>query len=200
MIPKIEFRYSGIYDGKYRNSKQTQKYLKEKNQDYPSKEKILKYIKSIEKLWEKCREETLKEISKISGLKWKEKKIICYVIGCGRPFSDPLTIRTYGKDVKRFVETLIHELIHQIQIQNKKECEKWHKYISKKYSKEKRITRKHILLSAIHWKFLEKFYGRKGINEEIKKYDKSRDYKKAWKIVEKECADNIIKKFKGVIK
>lgn len=200
MIPKIEFRYSSVYDRNYRNLKYIQNYLKEKNQKYPSKKEILFYIEKSKKLWEKNSKKILQEISKISGLDWKEKRIICYIVGVGRPFSDPLTIRTYGKNIKKFIETLTHELIHQIFIQNKNIYKKWHEYILEKYKNEKRITKTHILLSAIHWELLKKLEGIEAVKKEIKKYENSPDYKRAWKIVEKETSKKIIKKFIKIIK
>ncbi|NCN86884.1 hypothetical protein GW932_03545 [archaeon] len=198
MNPKIEFRYSDVYDRNYRESKFIQKYLKEKNQTYPDKKEILEYIKKVEKLWNKKSEEILKLISKVSGLKWKEKRIICYVIGVGRPFSDPLTIRTYGKDTKRFINTLTHELIHNIFIQNTELYKNWNKYLKIQYPNEARITQSHILLSAIHWIILEK-EGKNAIKKEIEKYNKNEDYKKAWEIIKKETPKKIINKFKKII-
>lgn len=200
MTPKIEFRYSEIYDRKYRESKQTQKYLKEKKQEYPSREEILNYIEEVKRLWNKKSKKILKEISKVSGLKWKEKKIICYVIGVGRPFSDPLTIKILKKNISRFLETLTHELIHQIQVQNKKKYILWHKYVLEKHKNEERITKNHVLLSAIHWKLLEKLEGQEAVQKEIKKFSKDKAYKRAWEIVKKETPDAIIKKFKEVTK
>ena len=94
MIPKIEFIYSSVYDNIW---------LKP-NKKMES-EKISKYIKSIEKIWNKEGTKILKEISKISSLKWKEKKIKCYFISGGRCFSDPLTIK-YFKDKNKFIDTL----------------------------------------------------------------------------------------------
>jgi hypothetical protein len=200
MIPKIEFRYSDIYDRKYKESKKTKENLKKKNKTYPSRNNILNYIEDVKKLWDKKNKKILKEISKVSGLKWKEKKIICYVIGAGKSFSDPLTIKVYEKEPKKFVETLTHELIHQIQTQNKRKYLTWHKYVLERYKNEEKLTQNHILLSAMHWKILEKLEGEEGIKKEIKKFDKNKEYKRAWEIVKKETPDSIIKKFKEIIK
>ena len=200
MIPKVEFRYSDVYDRCSRNSSDVQSYLRDRNQAYPSKKEIIDYMKKLEKLWRKQEEKTFKEISRISKLKWKEARIICYVIGCGIPFSEPLTI-IYGKNTERSINTLVHELIHQlIQVQNPEKYMNWHEDVIKKYSKETILTKNHILLSAIHWKILEKFSGEGAVEKEIKKYEKHPDYKKAWEIVEKEGADNTIKLFHTKIK
>ncbi len=200
MIPKIEFRYSDIYDRGFRESKFIQSYLKKKGQEYPSKKEILRYVEKAKKLWAEDRRIILKEVSRISGFKWKQKIIICYVVGVGRPISDPLTIRTYGKNVERFIETLTHEMIHQIFVQNNVEYKKWHKYVLKKYKDELRITKTHILLSAVHWKLLEKIGNKNAVEKEIRKYDKDEGYKRAWEIVKEETPDGIIQKFKEVIR
>jgi len=198
IIPKIEFRYSEVYDRNYRESTDIKNILKEKNQEYPSREEILEYIKKVKKLWEEQNEEILLEISNISKFNWKEEKIICYVVGICRPFSEPLTMRTYGKNTNRFITTLIHELIHQIFTQNKKEYSRWNNFVLEKYEKEKRLTKNHILLSAIHWKILNKFFGKDSIKKEIKQLNHE-EYKRAWEIVKKETPDKIIKKFYGII-
>jgi hypothetical protein len=198
IIPKIEFRYSEVYDRNYRESIEIKNILKEKNQEYPSKEEIFAYMKKVKKLWAGQEEKILSEISKVSKFDWKEKRIICYVIGIGRPFSEPLTMRTYGKNTNRFITTLIHELIHQIFTQNKKEYSKWHNFVLEKYEKEERLTKTHILLSAIHWKILDKFFGKDSIEKEIKQFNHE-EYKRAWEIVKKETPDKIIKKFYEII-
>ena len=177
------------------NRKFIQKYLEEKGEKYPSKKQILSYIEKIKILWDKQKDEILKEISKLTKFKWNEKKIVCYVVGVGRPFSDPLTIRTYTKSKKRFIQTLTHELIHQIQRQNKDIYAKWVKYLCEKYPEEKRLTRNHILLSAIHWEILQKLEGEKSVKEEIKKHNDFPEYKRAWDIVVEKSPKNIIKKF-----
>jgi hypothetical protein len=79
----------------------------------PSPRKILNYIKSVEKLWNKVGKKVLREISKVTSLKWKSKVIHCYVVGKCVPFSDPLTLPIY-KEKDYFIDVLIHELIHQI--------------------------------------------------------------------------------------
>ena len=181
MIPKIDFVYSGVYDGIW---------LKPKNK--LDQKFIKKYFNSIEKIWRKEGGKILKEISKISSLKWKEKKVKCYFISGGRCFSDPLTIK-YFKNKNQFIDTLTHELIHQIQIQNA-DWDKWKKY--HKYGKESFKTQSHIFLHAVHYKILSNLYGRNRLEKNIRRHNKWKDYKKAWEIVIKETPEKIIKEFK----
>ena len=199
MLPKIKFVYSSIYDSGYRNSKWVNEFLKKKKQKYPIEKQILSYIKYIEKHWKKDEKKILKEISKITGLKWKEKEIKCYVIGFGRPISDPLTlgICKYKND---FIDTLTHELIHQIQFQNEKKWPRWGKHLANKYKKELFMTKAHIFLHAVHWKLIEKLFNKKRLNKSIN-FDKNfKDYKRAWEIVEEEGHEDIIKKFRELTK
>ena len=195
MIPKIEFRYSDVYDRNYRESKSIQNYLKKRKEKYPSRKEIIRYMKKGEILWRKFEKKILTEISRITRLKWKERRIICYIVGVGRPFSEPLTIRTYGKLWDRFIDVLTHELIHNIFNENDGKYMKWYNYVFKKYSKELRATKTHIALCAVHWKLLLKLFDEERLKKEIKRYRKDLDYKRAWEIVEEENPDVILNKF-----
>lgn len=199
MIPKIIFRYSWIYDRRYRESKMMKKFLKKRKEIYPSIKKISQYIEAIEKLWKKDEKRILKEISKVTGLKWKDKQIICYVNGMGRPFSDPLTLRLY-KNKNDFIDTLTHELIHQIQIQNRKKYMDWSKNKNKKYKTESVVTNNHIFLHAVHKVIYLKFFNKSRLNRDIKDSKKFPDYKRSWDIVEEEGHENIINQFKKLTK
>ena len=94
-VPKIEFRYSWIYDWRYRNIPKIKEFLKKEGKNYPSETKIKNYIKIIEKRWKEYEKKILKELTVITELKWNEEIIICYVVGLGRSFSDPLTMRLF---------------------------------------------------------------------------------------------------------
>lgn len=201
-VPKIEFRYSWIYDQRYRNSPGIKEFLKKSNlEKYPSETKVKNYVKRMEKEWKKCGKRILKELTVITGLKWNEEIIICYVVGIGRPFSDPLTMKLF-KNKNDFIDTLIHELIHQLFIQkiNRLKIRKYLKYRNRKYRNESIITRNHILLHSIHKKLYLKFFDKRRLNNDIKKCQNWEDYKSSWEIVEKTGADNMIRKFKEVVK
>lgn len=195
MIPKIRFRYSYVYDRRYRDSPRMKRLLKKRGKKYPSSEKILTYIKRIEPSWKKNEKKILREISKIMGLKWKEKEIICYVIGFGRGFSDPLTVKVF-KNKNDFVDTLVHEMIHQIQFQNHDLWRKWAVYLRNNYKNKSRMTNSHILLHAVHKEIYLRLFDEKRLKRDIKKCQKYADYKRSWKIVEKEGHENIIKEFR----
>ena len=189
-MPKIEFVYSDVYD---------RIWTKVKEKDKTSVKTIEKYVKDIEKIWGKIETKVLNKISKVSGLKWKEKKIKCYVLKSGRCFSDPLTI-VYFKDKRDFIDFLVHELIHQIQIQGADNFHMWLRYLRKKYPKESQLTINHIFLHSVHKKIYLKLFNKKRLEHDLTISEKYHDYKRAWEIVEEEGADNIIKKFKENIK
>lgn len=198
MTPKIEFRYSWIYD---QNWKIWIKKYKGVPRGFPSYKKIINYIKAIKPIWKKEESRTLKELSAISKLKWKVKEIPCYVVGRAFPFSDPLTLPIY-KDKDWFVDVLTHELIHQLFTQkgNMEITERSWNYIFKKYKKESDKTKIHIPLHAIHSDIYLKFFGDKRLNEDIRIMQHHIDYKKSWDIVQKEGYKNIINEFTKRIK
>ncbi|UZE93066.1 MAG: hypothetical protein ACKKMV_02755 [Candidatus Nealsonbacteria bacterium] len=195
--PKIVFKYSWIYD---QNWKEWIKIYKKKVKNYPSTRKILNYIKKIERLWRKEEKKVLQELSKITHLQWKEKSIICYVVGKCRPFSVPLTMSVYENYPEDyFIDVLIHELIHNLFYQNYKRTEKGWEYIYRKYKKESGKTKHHILLHAIHSHIYLKFYDKKRLKRDIDSLPIS-DYKRSWQIVQKEGYQNIITEFVKRIK
>ena len=200
MIPKIIFKYSWIYDESYRNSPKIKEFLKEKGEKYPSKKKIESYIKKIEPLWKKQEKRILTELSKISGLEWKVKEITCYIIGSGRPFSDPLTMRIYNNH-NSFIDTLTHELIHQIFTQkgNLDKAKKTWNYLFKKYKKESIKTKNHIALHAVHVELINRLYGDDNIEKRLQ-IPFHNDYRRSWEIVQKEGYQNIINEFKKRLK
>lgn len=190
--PKVIFRYSWIYDQIW---KEWWVLRKKKMKNYPSTKKVLNYIKKVEKLWRKDERKILQELSKITKLKWKSKSVDCYIVGRSRSFSYPLTMSIYEKKPDYFIDVLIHELIHNIFIQNEKKIEKSWKYFYKKYKKESITTKHHIYLHAIHQYIYLKFYGKKRLERDIEWAQTKRDYRRAWDIVQKEGYQNIINEF-----
>lgn len=199
MIPKIEFRYSWVYDDSYRSSPRIQKVLKEQGKNYPSPQKIKKYIERVEPLWKKIESKTLTELSNLSGLKWKEESIRCYIIGFGRPFSDPLTMKLFDNK-NDFIDTLTHELIHQIKIQNSEKLRKWYSYIERKYANEPRTAKNHIFLHALHWQIYLNLFNEKRLNRNIDSDKEHPDYHRSWQIVQEKGYENIIKEFRKRLK
>ena len=202
-IPKIVFRYSWVYDQLWGERIQGKKKIK----NYPSP-KILSYIKRVEKLWKKDEKKILSELSRITGLKWKENEIICYVVDECISFSDPLTMPIYKKHFggyilkDRFIDKLIHEMIHRLFTQEESfkndKSKKAFAYFRRKYKKENWNTVLHIIVQAIHTHIFLKFYNEERLKREIKIVSTFSNpvYKKSWQIVQKEGYQNIIREFR----
>ncbi|MDD5416436.1 MAG: hypothetical protein PHU12_00490 [Candidatus Aenigmarchaeota archaeon] len=197
MIPKIIFRYSWIYnqrckDGTFGNTKEFGK--------YPTDKQIIIFKNKIETIWRKKEKVILKKISNISGLKWREKYIQCYIVGRVAPLSDPLTICIYTKHPDYFIDVLTHELIHQIFVQNHKNLKNvWKYFFYGKYKKESHTTCVHIPLHAIHTAIYKELFNEICLNRDIRICQDFKDYKKSWQIVKKEGYQNIIKEFRNRI-
>jgi hypothetical protein len=200
MIPKIEFKYSWIYDQNWKEWIKVYKNRRIKRN--LSINYILNYIKAIEKLWKKEEKRVLQELSKVSGLKWKSKSIYCYVVDNCIPFSDPLTLPVYDKK-DYFIDTLIHELIHELFTQKgniEKSKMAWNYIQHKKYNKESHTTQIHIPLHAIHSHIYLKFFGKERLNRDIKEIKFLPAYRRSWEIVQRDGYENIIKEFRKRIK
>jgi hypothetical protein len=165
--------------------------------EYPSNKKIINFINKIRPLWEKDEKRILKEISKITGLKWKHKVVRVYLVGNCMPYSDPLTMYPY-KNKTVFMDVLTHELIHQIQSQNSEIFQKWVKYMKIKYKGEILKTKSHIFLHAVHKELYLNLFNKKRLEMNLKRSQK-KAYKRAWEIVQDEGSENIIAKFNEII-
>ncbi len=199
-MAKVVFTYSWVYDQNWKKWSTLYPYLADKK--YPSFERIEKEIKKMEKVWLKYEKPVLREIEKITGLKWTEKEIKCYIVGLARGFSDPLTL-SIEKDPKDFIDTLVHELLHQIfavQKGNMQRCTKAWKYIYKAYTKETHSTKVHIPVHAVHKHLYLKFFNEKRMGRDIAICKKLPDYQRSWKIVEEDGYESIIKEFASRIK
>ena len=165
-------------------------------QRYPSPKQILNYIRKMRSSWDREGKEILEELTSITGLTWNSKSIDCYVVGRCIPFSDPLTLPVYDRSPDDFVDTLIHELIHQCFTEdgNSKRLKKVWDYIDRKYKGESHLTRTHIPLHAVHSHIYLKFFDEKRLERDIRCID-SRDYQKSWEIVRTEGYQNILREF-----
>jgi len=192
MLPKIIFKYSHIYSQNWQSWFQ----LYGKSDRKFSHDDIQNYIEKIEKEWREQEKIILRELEKTAKLKWKEREIICYVVGDCRPFSDPLTLPVYD-DTSLFIDVLIHELIHRLfsQENNYEEAEKSWNYFHNRYKNESFLTRIHIPINAILEHIYRKILDTERLERDIKRSSSRVDYKKAWENVTNDEYKNIIKKF-----
>ena len=189
MVPKIVFRHSHAYDHVFKDISRVEK--------YPNEKEVTRYIKEVQKIWNKLERKILIEIERISRLKFNDKKIVCYVVGRTIPFHDPLTIPVYWKDHNYFIDTLIHELIHILFTQegNLIKAKKSWKYIFTKYKNETFDTKIHIPLHAIHTHIYTIFFSMDRLEHDIIELYNLRAYRRSWEIVNKDGYQEIIKEF-----
>ncbi len=203
MVPKVNFKWSFIYQQLIHSSN-----VKSEEFDIFEYEKYVKdFILSIEESWRKIEPSIFRYCEEISGLKWKKSEIDCYVIKISsyHPFSDPLTIpinlesdgEVYPLTKERYIDFLIHELLHNLFIQNDEETWEYFNHIFNEYSKEEFDTVIHIPIHMLHKKIFIKFFNENRLIEEIKLSNYYPSYKRSWEIVNEKGEDNLIKEFKN---
>lgn len=201
---KINFVWSFIYEQTIHNPT-----VKE-NFDYEIyKRYIENYLKKIKNIWKTKEKQVLNSCEEITGLKWKKESISVYIIKISSimPISDPLTIPIQfesGEEIfsltpERFVDMMVHEIIHNLFIQNEEEMGNYFEFILEKYKNEDFDTAIHLLLHSIHKKILKKHFDQKRLYEEINMSSFYPSYKKSWEIVNKVGEDVIIKEFKDYV-
>ena len=182
MRPKLIVDYSGVYERqihKWRGEEYTDRF-----------KEMMAYTKKLQKKWDTVGDKAFDTMSRVSGLAWQKPLINCWVARRSNPFSMPLTIPP-RKDFDKLLEVIIHELVHNLIVQNSDRIKKGY---SKRYADLSKLTRIHILVHAILHETLLELYGEKQTKIFIQDYDRlSADYRKAWDVVEKEGAKKIIK-------
>jgi len=194
IIPKIVFKYSSIYDFHW------QEWFNFKYGNINNRieaQYIRNYIHKIDKIWGKDEKIILKEFAKITNLKWGAKTISCYIVSKCIPISDPLTMQPYHTD-DRFIDVLIHELIHQLFVQkdNIKSVKRALKYLEEEYVGEAKKTIIHVPLYAIHKHIYLKLYNEARLKRDIKLSNNFPEYKRAWEIVQEKGYKEIFKMLK----
>ncbi len=206
--PKIKFDYSGRYNEiwkQWMEIYEKKDYESHKFDENLSSKKILKilekYKNGFEKLWKNYDKKVFGEVSKLTGLKWQEDCIICYIVKNCITLSDPLTMHAY-KNYLDFMDTLIHELIHKIfyeHVNYKKTRGAWN-YINRRYRNENQKVISHIPVFAIMQHIYLRFFDMKRLERHINMMKSSPDYARAWQIVQEEGYQNIIREFRKRIK
>ena len=201
---KINFVWSFIYEQIVHNPTVKESFDYEKYQKY-----IEDYLKKVKLIWKMKEKQVLNSCEKITSLKWKKEEISVYIIKISSlmPISDPLTIpiqfeyrdEVFSLTPERFVDMMVHEIIHNLFIQNEKEIGNYFEFILDKYKNEDFDTAIHLLLHSIHKKILKKYFDKSRLDEEIEMSSFYPSYKKSWEIVNKVGEDVIIKEFKDYV-
>lgn len=180
-LPKIIFRRSWLYDSALARRQEF------KN---PDEKKLQKAFTKIQKDWKVHEALLLKEISKVTKLKWNEKEIVIYFSYGIFPYSDPLTINPRSD-----IHVITHELIHRILSEDEnwlKIKKRWGKFMSK-YKKEDKACKVHIIIHAVHMEIMSKLFDDKVIKKEILSTAHNLPYARSWEIVQQDGYKNIVK-------
>lgn len=162
----------------------------------PTTEQVLLKTRELKKEWKKEETKILTAICEITELEFKRNLIDVHIVsGSPRNMSSPLIISAHNP-TKEFINTITHELIHKLFTDNAKE-KVYPNIFKDMFSDEGVSTQSHIIVHAIlKYVYLDVLKNEKMLKDNIKKSEKAGDYKKAWKIVEKEGYLNLIEKFK----
>jgi hypothetical protein len=192
-MTKIIIEYSKFLDPIFIGYIKSQEQWKDWNP--PAFEEVLRNIELYKEEWSKKGGEILDALCKITTLTFRRDVIDVYIVsGNPRQFSNPIVIKgSFLPD--EFVDVLTHELIHRLFVLNslpKKII------INEKCSTETDSVKNHILLHAL----LKYIYldilsepNRLTSNIERSKKHSTKDYVRAWEIVEKEGYKNLINEF-----
>ncbi len=181
---KINFQYSPIYDNlltDMSNKKFSQEQMKE----------MLFYKEELEATWEKEERKIVREVEKVSKLKFRGNKD-CFLVYNMKyaAVSKPLTLKRESH-LERAKTILIHELVHILLEENR---DKVTKIIEKTYPKDTVEFKIHIPVLLITKRVIENLYG-DGLFQEILQDEMKRPVlNSAWPEV-----NRIYPRFKGDI-
>lgn len=196
MTFSLIFRYSPIYDDQCRAAFDL---LPKHERPYPDAKTITAFMHRLEKEWRKNEQEAFSAIQKYSGIRWTVKEHLCYVVGSGIPFSDPLTMPVFAPQASiQFVsDTLCHELIHR-NLMEPKFTPTWKKSYAKlkrKFPKDNENALGHVIVHAIHEQIYLRLFSEERLKLDKRIMSPYPDYRRAWKIVEKIGSNKIIETY-----
>ena len=193
---RVAFRYSPIYDEQCRAAFEL---LPKHARPYPDTKTTTAFMRRLEKEWRKNEHAVFASIQQFSGIKWTVKEHICYVVGSGDPFSDPLTMPVFAPQapIDYASDVLCHELIHRNLIESSFEA-KWKKVLAKlkkRYPKDTENAFIHVLVHAIHEHIFLSLFSEERLKRDRRIMSAYPDYRRAWEIVEKVGAKKILETY-----
>lgn len=164
---KIHFKYSYPYNS----------ILKSQEDD-----SFWNNLEITKKEWESVDKKITSMIETVTGLKFQEDEIACYV-NTKFSLSDPLTLKIES-DILNNIDNLSHELIHVILNQNYHDIkEKWNKLLNE-FEEESFATKVHLYIHSAHLEIARMLNFSKERIENIKTYSKKTEYVRTWNIIE----------------
>lgn len=191
-MPEVLVTYSPIYD---KNICQLVGEERLASDEIESKKKRL-----LDK-WSKYETEIFATLADITGLKWSEERIKCYLISRHYSFSDPLTLTLSNRETDDLIVALTHELIHRLfvnQDSNQDRCQPAWDWASQKFDESFTVW-VHIVLYAILIRALKQVFERGLVNKErlVPPVD---DYRTAWSLVQSKGPDKVLREFRSRIR
>lgn len=193
-IFSVVFRYSPIYDEQCRVAFDL---LPKHERPYPDTKTTMAFMHRLEKEWRKNEQNVFNAIQKYSGVKWTTKEHLCYVVGSGIPFSDPLTMPVFAPQapIDYASDVLCHELIHRNLIEPAF-LNRWKltfAKLKKHYPRDTENALVHVIVHAIHEQIFLHLFTEERLKRDKRIMFAHPDYRRAWEIVENVGAEKIIK-------
>jgi hypothetical protein len=187
MQPKVVIEYVGVYDEAIHG-------VAEKRHTKLAHRGGQLFARRLRKSVKPLLNKILLAMETETGLSWKWPVIRCYVVhDIPFDFDNPMTIKV-RKNMHDATETFFHELVHQLELQNKSRI-KERNNISKKYAHETKDAKDHIFAHAALWKVYEKVYGKARLKRIINGYKLWPEHYKGWQIVKHEGPNRIIREY-----
>ncbi len=192
----VVFRYSPIYDEQCHAAFDL---LPKHERAYPDTKTTMAFMHRLEKEWRKNEQSIFNAIQKYSGAKWTIKEHLCYVVGSGVPFSDPLTMPVFAPQapIDYASDVLCHELIHRNLIESDFLL-RWKRIftkLEKHWPKDTENVLVHVIVHALHEQIFLNLFTEERLKRDKRIMFTHPDYRRAWEIVEKVGAEKIIKTY-----
>lgn len=197
--PKIKINYNRFLDPIFTFYCQNNPELKNRGWNdwkVPTPEELDKRIQGYKTEWQKTERTLIDALYKITSLRFKRNIIDVHIVsGNPRQFSRPIVIKS-GFKPEEFVDNLLHELIHVLFSDNKKDP--YPKALNDLFPNENQSVKNHVVLHAI----LKHMYinilkdeNRLKRNLEVSKNHSMNDYSRAWEIVDTVGYEKILEMF-----
>jgi len=182
---RLNFQYSSVYDELFN-------YMSRNYFDNSQVLELETFTIQLGNYWNKNHNKIVKEIEKVSGLKF-QSNVDCFIVKhLGyRAISEPFTVKM-TKNFDYLTGVIIHELIHILLRDNQKLLS----LVNKKFAHEENDFKVHFPVLLIERKVLENLFGEKFFSKIMKKDDHNPDLAFEWENVNKvydKFNNNIVK-------
>lgn len=147
-------------------------------------------IEMLKVFWSKYGQMVEDILEDITGCKFKEEKIDCY-LNSRISVSHPFCLK-FNSDDERMKDTVVHELIHILFKQNNLASSRGAQMFKSDFENEHVLTYNHIILHAIHLIIAKRLFP-----ERVERIQQKKNphYLRSWEIVNQYGAENLVKKY-----